>query len=101
MNLRFIQEREKGTPLSGQNEKVSCKHSFKEQCFIIASNGWSDRWKKGHRIQLSTGGESLSSYQTEADYKIQFKHLLSTLKKLKTSMRQTGLNFKILLHLKF
>ncbi|XP_018373175.1 PREDICTED: jerky protein homolog-like [Trachymyrmex cornetzi] len=65
--LWFVQQREKGAPISGsilQAKALSLYSHFpdeaeKEECFA-ASNGWLDRWKKRYGIRLmqfNTRGE--------------------------------------------
>ncbi|KAG5309776.1 JERKL protein, partial [Acromyrmex insinuator] len=65
--LWFVQQREKGAPISGsilQAKALSLYSHFpdeaeKEECFV-ASNGWLDRWKKRYGIRLmqfNTRGE--------------------------------------------
>lgn len=100
--LWFIQERRKGTPLTGPilKQKAEMLHSkFENGGKFAASDGWFYRWKKRHGVHfLSVCGEKLSANPDAAE---QWKSELEDLIKKEGlqpeqvyNMDETGLNYK-------
>lgn len=98
----FMQERRKGTPLSGPilKEKALILHSKmgREEEFV-ASEGWLGRWKKRHGVHyISICGEKLSADQTGGDdWRAKFQDMIKEEglhPEQVYNMDETGLNFK-------
>ena len=101
----FLQERLRGTPISGpmiQEKAIHMNKLMDKDPKFIASNGWLDRWKKRHGIrQLTISGESLSSDQpAAAAYITEFSDFISSENYSPLQVYncdETGFNWKALL----
>lgn len=102
--LWFLQERRRGTPISGPilKEKALAIHQkIENRREFVASEGWIDRWKKRHGVHFaSVSGEKLSADATgAADFKTKFEEMIA-MEELTPeqvyNMDETGLNFKML-----
>lgn len=103
--LWFVQNREKGVPISGPLLKEKALQFYKdlgnEDKEFCASEGWLEKWKLRHGVrQLQVSGERLSADEASVtDFKSDFQNVID---KEGLSGEQlyncdeTGLNFKML-----
>lgn len=100
--LWFLQERRRGTPISGPvlQEKAMILHNkLGGNIEFVASNGWLDRWKKRHGVKfvnicgekMSADTPSASGFVAKLEKIIQEERLVPD---QVYNIDETGLNFK-------
>uniref|UniRef100_A0A1B6JVI3 HTH CENPB-type domain-containing protein n=1 Tax=Homalodisca liturata TaxID=320908 RepID=A0A1B6JVI3_9HEMI len=102
--LWFVQERRRGTPLSGPilKEKAMILHSkLQPEEAFVASDGWLSRWKKRHGVHfIGVCGEKLSANPTAAtDFSARFLKIIDDenfCPEQIYNIDETGLSFKLL-----
>lgn len=102
--LWFVQERRRGTPLSGPilKEKAMILHSkLQPEEAFSASEGWLSRWKKRHGVHyIGVCGEKLSADPTAAkNFSAKFLKIIGDQNLSPEqiyNIDETGLNFRLL-----
>lgn len=107
----FVQNREKGIPLSGPLLREKALHFYEklekqpdnDDDKFTASDGWLNRWKKRYNIRgLSICGEKLSAESHEEEFHKFKRHFQRTIDRNGWTAEQlyncdeTGLNFRML-----